>query len=107
LADLNNQDDQMSSTLKATFSTRREAELVIERLVQELGVDRKAISVAPEGSENSAGEIAAGSDDEAGAPSVEPREDAALEGRIAVSVEVSDDAAARSVREAFSEFPDT
>ena len=94
----------MNSTLKATFSSRREAELVVERLVQELGIDRKAILVAPEGSENSAGDVAAGSDSEAGTPSVEPREDAALEGRIAVSVEQTEDASDQAVRDVFAEF---
>ena len=79
----------MTATLKATFATRREAELVVERLVQESGLDRKAIAVGPDGDENSAGEVPAGSDNEAGSPSVEPRGDAALESRIAVSVNVA------------------
>lgn len=94
----------MTSTLKATFATRREAELVVERLVQESGLDRKAIAVGPDGDENSAGEVPAGSDNEAGSPSVEPRADAALDSRIAVSVNVADDAAASAVHDAFSEF---
>ncbi len=31
--------------LEATFETRREAEMSIERLVQEFGLDRKAIEM--------------------------------------------------------------
>ena len=35
--------------LEATFETRREAEMSIERLVQEFGLDRKAIEVVADG----------------------------------------------------------
>ena len=53
-------------TLKGTFATRREAEMAVERLVQEHEIDRKAIQIAPEGAANSAGDETAGSDAEAG-----------------------------------------
>lgn len=94
----------MSQTLKATFTTRREAELVVERLVQEHDVERSDIFIAPEGSANSAGEEISGSDRQAGAPSEEARGDGALEGRIEVSVDLQSDEHAPSVRSAFQEF---
>ena len=94
----------MSSTLTATFETRREAELVVERLVQEFKVDRKAITVGPEGDANSVGETPSGGDVESDGPSVEARDDAPVEGRIVVSVDPADDVDAQAVRRAFREF---
>jgi hypothetical protein len=94
----------MSTTLKAQFETRREAEMTIERLVQEYGIERTDIFVAAEGDENSAGEEQAGSDTEAGAPSPEDRDDAALASRISLSVDIEDDERAAEVRAAFDEF---
>ncbi|KAK0332119.1 hypothetical protein LTR94_026168, partial [Friedmanniomyces endolithicus] len=72
----------MADTLKAQFDTRRDAELAVERLVQEYGVERTDIFVAPKGDENSAGVRASGADEKAGAPSVEARDDGALTGRV-------------------------
>lgn len=94
----------MTSTLKATFETRREAELVIERLVQEFAVDRKAITVGPEGDRNSVGTSTSGGDENAGDPSTDARDDAPLEGRIQVSVNLGDRTDGETVRGAFSEF---
>lgn len=94
----------MSQTLKATFTTRREAELVVERLVQEHEVERSDIFVAPEGSANSAGEEISGSDRQAGAPSEAARGDGAHEGRIEVSVDLQTDEHVSAVQSAFREF---
>ncbi|UUL82354.1 hypothetical protein [Sphingomonas qomolangmaensis] len=94
----------MAITLTASFDTRREAEMTIERLVQEHGLDRTDIFVAAEGDENSAGEEAAGSDTEAADPTPEHRDDAALHGRIQVSVDIEDSDKADIVRAAFAEF---
>ncbi len=94
----------MGTTLKAKFDRRRGAELTIERLVQEFGIERTDIFVAAEGSENSAGEQKAGSDTEAGSPSPDDRNDASLEGRITVSVDIDNDDHAAKVRAAFAEF---
>ena len=94
----------MSTNLTATFETRREAEMTVERLVQEYGIERTDIFVATAGDDNSAGEARTGSDDEAGAPSPEARDDAALNGAITVSVDLEDDGLAAKVRDAFSEF---
>ncbi|WP_230772388.1 hypothetical protein [Sphingomonas sp. Leaf4] len=94
----------MGTTLTATFETRREAEMTVERLVQEHGIERTDVFIAAEGEENSAGEELAGSDAEAGEPSPEPRDDAPLDGAVSVSVDIEDDAKAAKVREAFAEF---
>lgn len=93
----------MSQTLKTTFATRREAELAVERLVQEHGVDRSDIFVAPEGVANSAGEVVSGSDQPSAAPTEAGRSDAALNGRITVSVDLQDDSLADVVKKAFTE----
>ena len=86
----------MSIKLTARFATRREAELTTERLVQEMKIDRAAISVAPQGDDNSVGEVPNGADDSGAG--------AALEGALVLSVDLADDAAADRVRAAFGEF---
>lgn len=70
--------------LSATFDTRREAEMTVERLVQQFEMDRTAIFITAEGNENSAGEEKAGSDTEAGEPSAEARDDAPLNGAVSL-----------------------
>ena len=94
----------MGTTLTAQFETRREAEMTIERLVQEHGIERTDIFVVAVGQENTAGEETAGSDNKADKPSVEDRHDAALNGAIEVSVNMEDQAKAALIREAFAEF---
>lgn len=94
----------MGTTLTATFETRREAEMTVERLVQEHGVDRADVFIATAGEENSVGVEKAGSDTDAGAPSAGSRDDAPLRGAIAVSVDIEDEERVRTVREAFGEF---
>lgn len=94
----------MSKTLTATFATRREAEMTIERLVQEYAIERTDIFVAADGDENTVGEQVAGSDTEGGEPTASGQEDAALAGQISVSVDIEDEALAERVRSAFTEF---
>ena len=94
----------MATTLKASLATRREAELLVERLVQEYALQRADISVVAEGQANSSGLEPSGSDTEAAAPSSPDRGDAALNGAILVSVEIGDEAQAADVRAAFDEF---
>jgi len=94
----------MSSTLTATFETRREAELVVERLVQEFKVDRKSIAVGPDGDENSVGETPSGGDLPSDGPSVEARDDAPVAGRIVVAIDPAADVDIEAVRSAFREF---
>jgi hypothetical protein len=103
----------MSMTLKATFATRREAEMTVERLVQEYAIERTDIFIVSDGDENTAGEQLAGSDIEAGSDSDDApatsidRDDAPLHGRINVSVDIEDEALAAQVRSAFGEFDAT
>ena len=94
----------MGTTLNATFETRREAEMTVERLVQEHGIERTDVFVAASSGENTAGEEQAGSDTDAGEPSPETRDDAPLNGAVTVSVDIEDDAKAEKVRDAFAEF---
>ena len=90
--------------LRAKFNTRREAEMTIERLVQQFGIDRAKVVVSADGDENTAGVAGDGSDNKAGSPSPEAREDAELNGKVVVTVDVADDDVAGEVREAFDEF---
>ena len=89
--------------LTAKFATRREAEMTVERLVQEQGIERTKIVIATEDSRNSAGVDEAGADTAGMDPTPNARDDAALEGMIVVSVDV-DDARATEVKAAFAEF---
>lgn len=93
----------MTQTLTATFQTRREAELAVEHIVQAHNIDRTQVVIGAAGSDNTAGEAPSGADRAAAAPSPEPRDDAALNGPIVVSVKVKDAAQADAVRSAFSE----
>jgi hypothetical protein len=77
----------MSTTIVGSFETRREAEIALEHLVQEYGIDRSSISVEPAGQENSAGVREAGADIESGHPGVAKRGAAELAGLVEVSVD--------------------
>ncbi|MCO6052172.1 hypothetical protein NGM99_20500 [Mesorhizobium sp. RP14(2022)] len=94
----------MGTTLTAQFETRREAEMAVERLVQQYEIERTDVFIAAAGAENTAGEELSGSDTEAGQPSPEDRDDAPLNGTIEVSVDVEDEAKVEKILEAFSEF---
>lgn len=94
----------MGTQLTGTFATRREAEMTVERLVQEFELDRGTISISTENAANSAGEERAGSDNATRRPGERDRDDAALAGAIVVTAEVSDEATAEKVRSAFGEF---
>ncbi len=94
----------MSTSLTAKFDTRREAEMTVERLVQQFKIERTDIFIAADGPDNTVGVEEAGSDTEAGEPTPEHRDDAALEGRVVVSVDIEDDGLAEEVRSAVDEF---
>lgn len=94
----------MGTTLNASFETRRDAEMTVERLVQEHGIDRADVFIAAAGDANTAGVDQAGADADAGAPTPESRDDAPLNGAVTVSVAVADAAQGDKVRAAFSEF---
>ena len=88
--------------LHAIYATREQADLAVERLVQEHGVERAAIFVEPVKDENSSGTRISGGD----APSVEPgargREDAPLHGAIRLTV-ATDEKKQRTLRRVLEE----
>lgn len=81
----------MSSGVRATFATRRDAELAVEHLVQEHGMDPADITILPSGDANSAGSKAAGGDVESGHPGVKKRGAPELSGDIEIRIDCSDD----------------
>ncbi len=83
-------DGGMGHNISALFDTRREAEMAIEHLVQDHGVPRQDILVTPAGTENSAGAAIGGSDAKRGPASPPADGDAALNGRIAVTLPAED-----------------
>lgn len=92
----------MTATIERTFNTRRDAELAVERLVQEHGFERTDVFVSSAGDENSAGENRSGGDT---ATHLEAeRGDAPLSDPISVSVDVNDDARAAIVAQVFDEI---
>lgn len=94
----------MSTSLVAKFDTRREAEMTVERLVQQFDIERTDVFVSAEGEQNTAGVRKAGSDTEAGEPSPDSRNDPELTGRVTVAVDIQDDDLVAEVRSAFAEF---
>lgn len=97
----------MSDSITGTFATRRDADMAVERLVQELGIERTDIFVAAEGDENTAGIEPAGSDNASAKPAEDARDDGAYEGGVTVSVDVNDDELLGKIRDAFEEFDGT
>lgn len=81
---------QPGVTLTARFRTRRLADVAVEHLVQEQGIERTNIFVVAEGSEPSSGEEVDATDVESGHPGAEPGGDPALGGAILVSVDLAD-----------------
>lgn len=81
----------MSDTIIGRFTNRRDADLAVEHLVQEHGLERADIFVEPEEAGNSAGEVKAGADAESGHPGVAPEGEPVLDGAIIVSVDVNDE----------------
>ena len=89
--------------ISATFDTRREAEMTVERLVQQHHVDRAAVRVQPASADNSVGVEVAGSDAKRGEPIEPSGDEAALNGRIEVSLD-RDEADVETIRAVFAEF---
>ncbi|WP_404479164.1 hypothetical protein [Novosphingobium sp. BL-52-GroH] len=92
----------MNTTIERTFESRRDAELAVERLVQEYGFERTDVFVTSAGDENSAGETLSGGDTATHLES--ERMDAQLSDPISVSVDVNDDARAAIVNRLFDEI---
>ena len=81
----------MSSDVQARFATRRDAELAVEHLVQQHGIDRGDITVRASGDANTAGSEPAGADIESGHPGVKKDGSPKLRGDVEMRVDCSDD----------------
>ena len=94
----------MGTTIAGAFETRRDAEMAVERLVQEHGLARTDIFIEPETGKNTAGIVADGADVESGHGGTKDDAKPALGGRIKVSVDVNDEGRQGTVQAAFREF---
>src|SRR5690606_38978113 len=72
--------------LSAIFATREAADLAVEHLVQEYGLDRAFIYIEPVGNENSDGVAASGGDHASGRAGSHDRTDGSHHGEIEVTV---------------------
>lgn len=92
----------MSTTLTGTFDSRDQGDMAVERLVQEIGIERTDIFVAASGPDNSAGNRTGGADSET--VDQDERDDVPLAGGIMVSIDLQDDAKVEVVTAALEEF---
>ncbi|MGL5837224.1 MAG: hypothetical protein ACRCY3_01840 [Sphingorhabdus sp.] len=92
--------------ISAIFDTRREAEMAVEHLVQQLEIERSYIFIAPVSDENSAGVEVAGSDAKRDGLQEPSGDEAALNGQIEVSLD-RDEGDEQAVRDTFEEFKAT
>jgi hypothetical protein len=92
----------MSTTLTGTFDSRDQADMAVERLVQEVGIERTDIFVAASGPDNSAGNRTGGADSET--VDQDERDDVPLAGGIMISIDLQDDAKVEVVTAALEEF---
>lgn len=92
----------MSTTLTGTFDSRDQADMAVERLVQEIGIERTDIFVTASGPDNSAGNRTGGADSET--VDQDERDDVPLAGGIMVSINLQDDAKVEVVTAALEEF---
>jgi len=90
----------VGQTIEQVFDTREEADLAIEHLVQEHGIERTDIFVETEGESNSSGRSVSGGD--FATKLEEGRSDPKLGGGIRVSVDINDENRANDVRRALS-----
>lgn len=91
------------ATIVATFSTRRQADLAVEQLVQNLGIQRTNVFVTAECEENSSGREAGGADAESGHPGVDTGGAPSLADAISVAVDLPDEADVARVRSALEQ----
>lgn len=92
----------MSTTLTGTFDSRDQADMAVERLVQEIGIERTDIFVTASGPDNSAGNRIGGADSET--VDQGERDDVPLAGGIMVSIDLQDDAKVEVVTATLEEF---
>jgi hypothetical protein len=92
----------MSTTLTGIFDSRDQADMAVERLVQEIGIERTDIFVVASGTENSAGSLVGGADGET--VDQAERDDVPLAGGITVSIDLQDDSKIDVVTASLEEF---
>ena len=79
----------MTQTITGYFDIRRDAEMTVEHLVQDHGLDRRRVQTGAEGEENSSGTVVSGADAADAAAGNAP--EGVRRGRIVVTAEVDDD----------------
>ena len=79
----------MPHTITGYFNTRRDAEMAVEHLVQDHGLDRNRVQAMAEGDENSSGTVVSGADADDAAAGDAP--EGTRGSRIVVRAEVDDD----------------
>ena len=79
----------MPQIITGYFNTRRDAEMTVEHLVQDHGLDRNRVQAMAEGGENSSGTVVSGADAADVAAGDAP--EGIRGGRIVVRAEVDDD----------------
>lgn len=77
--------------ITATFRSRADADLAIEHMTQEYGIDPAFIYAEPVADENSAGSVPSGGDRASACPSHGDRADAPLHGAIQLTVSFAQD----------------
>ena len=87
----------MLKTISAEFKSRRDAEMAVEHIVQDHGLDRNAVDVGPASHENTAGTEAARADVEDGHLKSGTEGEPALAGKVRVSVRVEDTVAEKVI----------
>lgn len=93
----------MAQTVSAEFKTRRDAEMAVEHIVQEHGIDRSAVTVGSASDANTAGTEAARADVEDGRLKSDNDGEPVLAGKVKVSVQIIDQHAEK-VRSSFEKF---
>lgn len=81
--------DGSTKTITARFETREAAELAVEHLTQEQGIDRSDVFLQASGRENSVGTSISGGDTASGQQG--SRRDAPLDGEIELSADIAAD----------------
>ncbi|MFC0386375.1 hypothetical protein [Muricoccus vinaceus] len=79
----------MPQTITGYFDTRRDAEMVVEHLVQDHNLNRNRVQAMAEGEGNSSGTVVSGADADDAEAGETP--DGLRQGRIVVRAEVDDD----------------
>ena len=94
----------MGRVVVGTFPTREQAEQVVEHLVQQHGVDPKAVSVTAAEDANTAGDAFDIVEAERGGPDPQKKNATALRGSIRIAADVAQDDLAGIVEQTFRSY---